>query len=179
MTQSLSPIPSRTFIAQSISIWKEQWFLLTCGNFSTGSFNSMTVSWGSFGCIWEKPFAMVVVRPSRYTLGFMEEFNTFTLCGFSSDQQNAMRLLGSKSGRDGDKIRESGLTPIPSSLVSAPAFAEAELVIECRKMYFQDLDPTHFLDPKILDNYPKSDFHRMYFGDILHISGLPKYAVVP
>ena len=178
MGQELQTISSRDFIAQPASLWSEQWFLLTGGNLGAGKFNTMTVSWGSLGCIWNKPFAMVVVRPSRYTYQFMEEFNTFTLCGFPMDNQPAMRTLGSKSGRDGDKISESGLTLVPATRVAAPAYAEAELIIECRKMYFQDLDPSHFLDPETIQNYPRPDYHRMYFGEIMHISGIAKYAVL-
>lgn len=175
MTQKLQEIPSRNLVANPTSLWDENWFLLTSGNFTSGRYNTMTVSWGSLGTIWGKPFAMVVVRPSRYTFQFMEEFNTFTLSGFSNEYQTAMRLLGSKSGRSGDKITESGLTPVPASHVAAPAFAEAELIIECRKMYFQDFDPSHFLDPKIIEEYPKPDFHRMYFGEIIQITGIEKY----
>lgn len=179
MEKDLQTIASRDFIARSSSLWSEQWFLLTAGNLSAGKFNPMTVSWGSLGCIWNKPFALVVVRPSRFTFQFMEEFNTFTLCGFPQDYQPAMRILGSKSGRDSNKMAESGLTPIPASRVAAPAYAEAELIIECRKMYFQDLDPAHFLDPEISQNYPLPDYHRMYFGEIMHISGVEKYSSLP
>jgi flavin reductase (DIM6/NTAB) family NADH-FMN oxidoreductase RutF len=179
MGQELNTIPSRDFLTRSTSLWSEQWFLLTSGNFATGKYNTMTVSWGSLGYIWQKPFVMVVVRPSRHTYQFMEEFNTFTLCGLAPEFQPAMKILGSKSGRDGDKITASGLTIVPATRVAAPAYAEAELIIECRKMYFQDLDPVHFLDPETHQQYPQPDYHRMYFGEILHISGIEKYMAKP
>jgi hypothetical protein len=38
-------------------------------------------------------------------------------------------------------------------------------------MYFGDLDPSHFLDPSIESNYPKKDYHRMYFGEIVAVTG--------
>ena len=179
MGQELHTIPSREFLARSTSLWSEQWFLLTCGNFAAGKYNTMTVSWGSLGYIWQKPFVMVVVRPSRHTYQFMEEFNTFTLCGLPPEFQPAMQILGSKSGRDGDKITASGLTVVPAARVAAPVYAEAQLIIECRKMYFQDLDPAHFLDPEIHQQYPQPNYHRMYFGEILHISGIEKYMAQP
>lgn len=179
MNPRLQTIPSRNLVAQPASLWSEQWFLLTSGNFSAGKFNAMTVSWGSLGYIWQKPFAMVVVRPTRFTYNFMEEFNTFTLCAFPLDSQPALRLLGSRSGRNGDKIADSGLTPIPAMQVAAPVYAEAELTIECRKMFYQDFDPTHFLDPEIMLQYSKSDYHRMYFGEILHIRGIEKFMSQP
>ena len=50
-------------------------------------------------------------------------------------------------------------------------FAQADLVVECRKLYWHDLDPTHFLDPAIEENYPARDYHRAYFGEILAVTG--------
>ena len=83
--------------------------------------------------------------------------------------------MGSKSGRDGDKIKASGLTPIRSSKVAAPGFAEAELILECRKMYYDDIDPEHFVDASIQSNYPKKDYHRAYFGEILAAFGMSAF----
>lgn len=157
------------------SIIAKRWMLLTAGAFSPGAFNSMTISWGSVGQLWNKTFFQVVVRPTRYTREFLEAGDTFTLCVFPERHKKALSLLGAKSGRDGDKIAESGLTPIPSTKVSAPGYAEAELIVECRKMYWQDLDPSHFLEPEIMANYPKLDFHRAYFGEVLAVSGTDAY----
>jgi flavin reductase (DIM6/NTAB) family NADH-FMN oxidoreductase RutF len=130
----------------------------------------MTVSWGSLGVIWNKPFAQVVVRPQRYTFQFLEQYPTFTLCAFPRQFRKALSLLGSRSGRDGDKIAASGLTPIPAAVAAAPLYAEASLAIECRTLYWQDLDPAHFLDPAIQANYPHNDYHRAFFGEILAVS---------
>ena len=157
------------------SIISKKWLLLTAGEFSPGKFNSMTISWGSVGEIWNKTFFQVVVRPTRYTRDFMESGEYFTLCVFPDSCKPALSLLGAKSGRDSDKIKESGLTPIPSVIAQAPGYDEAELIIECKKMYWQDLDPSHFLDPGIMTNYAKKDFHRAYFGEVVHLSGIEKY----
>jgi hypothetical protein len=59
--------------------------------------------------------------------------------------------------------------------VDAPTFAEAELSLECRKIYFDDLNPAQFIDPTVHENYPEKDFHRMYFGEIITIQGAGKY----
>ncbi len=153
------------------SVVAERWLLLTAGSLAPGAFNSMTVSWGSAGEIWNKPFFQVVVRPSRYTYGFMESGDSFTLCVLPPELKKALSIMGSISGRDRDKAAEAGLSPMASSLVAAPCYREAELVVECRKLYWQDLDPTHFLDPSIESNYPKKDYHRAYFGEIVAVSG--------
>jgi flavin reductase (DIM6/NTAB) family NADH-FMN oxidoreductase RutF len=172
---SLETIPIEAFTARSYAIWEHGWFLLTSGDFAAGHYNTMTVSWGAFGCMWGRPFAQVVVRPHRYTFEFIETYPTFTLCAFSRDQRKALNLLGVKSGRDGDKIAQAGLTPLASAQVAAPVFAEAELAIECRKLYWQDFDPAHFLDPALDKNYPRQDYHRVYYGEILAVRGLPSY----
>ena len=46
-------------------------------------------------------------------------------------------------------------------------FAEARLVLTCRKIYFQDIGPERFLDPAIESMYPQKDYHRMYIGEIV------------
>ena len=117
----------------------------------------------------------VVVRPVRHTFQFIEKFDSFTLSAFPDDCHDALLLLGSKSGRDGNKIAESGLTPQASARVGAPGFVEAELVLECRKIYSDDFDPARFLDPTIDRNYPEKDYHRMYFGEIVAVAGTGKY----
>jgi len=173
---SLIHIPFEKLRIKSHDLWKNQWLVLASGDFDQKRFNAMTVAWGSLGEMWNKPFVQVVVRPTRHTHGFMEKFSTFTLCAFPEAYRNAMTLIGTQSGRDGDKISESGLTPVPSLKVQAPCFEEAELVIECRKMYWDDFDPRHFLDPSIDSQYPQKDYHRFYFGEVVEIRGTERYA---
>jgi flavin reductase (DIM6/NTAB) family NADH-FMN oxidoreductase RutF len=170
-----SEISFDKFSAPVFKSWGSDWFLLTSGCFKSGKFNTMTVAWGSFGVMWQKPFAMVVVRPSRHTYAFMEKFETFTLSAFPSEFKKVLNFCGVKSGKDMDKIKEAGITPIPSLKVEAPGFDEAELIIECRKNYFDDFRPKHFMDASIEGNYPGRDYHRVYFGEIVAISGVGKY----
>ena len=165
------PIPIEEFIVKPQHLWDIQNLLLTSGDFAKGHYNTMTVGWGSLGVMWGMPFAQVVVRPTRYTYGFMERYDTFTLCAFPQEYAPALELLGNRSGRDGNKIAESGLTPIASTQVAAPSFAEAELVLECRKIYWDDMIPAKFLDARIERRYPRKDYHRIYFGEILVVLG--------
>ena len=97
----------------------------------------------------------------------MEKNDTFTLCGFPETYRPALQILGSKSGRYGDKLSLTDLTLKKSTKISAPAYNEASLILECRKIYYQDLDPKGFLDKGIQDNYPINDYHRVYYGEIL------------
>jgi flavin reductase (DIM6/NTAB) family NADH-FMN oxidoreductase RutF len=167
-------IPFYDFNLNILQAWDRGWYLLTAGDFATGDYNTMTVSWGAFGWLWNKPFVQVVVRPQRFTYPFMEKYPTFTLSAFAPSYRGALNLLGTKSGRDGDKIAEAGLTPQASHNVTAPGFAEAELVIECEKIYYDDLAPDHFLASFIAPNY-RQDYHRVYYGEMKAIYGIEKY----
>ena len=163
------------FIFKPMANWDGQGMLLTSGDFQAAHFNAMTVGWGSLGVMWGIPFVQVVVRPVRYTYQFMEKYATFTVCAFSEKYAPALDLLGNKSGRDGDKISEAGLTPIASNRVAAPGYAQADLILECRKIYWDDMDKTHFLDDRLERKYPARDYHRMYYGEIVAIFGSRSY----
>lgn len=143
----------------------EDWMLVTAGN--KDSFNMMTANWGGFGVLWYKNVCFIVIRPSRYTYEFVEKCDTFTLSFFDKKYRKALSFCGSRSGRDYNKAAETGLTAIESRNGSV-FFNEAQLVIECRKLYYQDIEPSNFLDSDIIaEAYPKEDYHRMYIGEIL------------
>jgi flavin reductase (DIM6/NTAB) family NADH-FMN oxidoreductase RutF len=156
---------------KSFTIWEDQWFLLTCGDLEDQHFNSMTISWGSIGVMWNKPFVQVVVRPSRYTFEFMQKYPDFTVCAFPDSYHEALQLLGAESGRDGDKIQKAKITPSKALVVSSPAFVEANLILECHKMYTDVFRPQQFIDPGIEGAYNGKNYHTIYYGEILAISG--------
>ncbi len=141
----------------------KDWMLITAGNLQ--KYNTMTASWGGFGILWGKNVGFCVVRPSRYTYQFMEASDRFTLSFFAEQYRDALNYCGTKSGRDVDKAAATGLTPVENE-TGLVHFDEARLVMECAKMYYQDLDPSHFLDPGIEKNYQGRDYHRMYIGEI-------------
>jgi flavin reductase (DIM6/NTAB) family NADH-FMN oxidoreductase RutF len=172
------PIDFPEFQVQPYSLLARQWLVLTCGDLKTGRYNSMTVGWGSFGVMWNKPFVQVVVRPTRYTYEFMDRYPTFTLCALGKKYREALQILGTRSGRDGNKIAETGLTPIPSTKVAAPGFNEAQLILELKKMYWADFSPENFFDPTIEELYPQKDYHRIFYGEILAINGTGEYSII-
>ena len=74
----------------------KQWALLTAGD--RARFNTMTVSWGGLGTLWNKPVATVYVRPQRYTYEFTERNEYFTLSFFGGNFMDDLQYLGSHSG---------------------------------------------------------------------------------
>ena len=161
-------------VVHPFELWSTNWALLSSGDFASHNFNCMTVGWGSLGVMWNKPFVMVVVRPQRYTRQFIDAGDSFTLSVFPTQYHETLELLGTKSGREMDKVNASGLTPIASAQVASPSFDEAELILECRKMYFDDFEPKHFLADFIGALYDK-DYHRMYFGEVVAVRGTERY----
>jgi len=139
--------------------------LITAG--TPDRFNTMTASWGGWGHLWNRDVTFCFVRPQRYTFGFMEQAEYYTLCFFDKEHQAALDYCGSHSGRDVDKIAATGLTPVTDA-TNAVYFAEARLALVCRKLYAQNLTVASFIDRGIVDEaYPKADFHRMYVGEIV------------
>jgi flavin reductase (DIM6/NTAB) family NADH-FMN oxidoreductase RutF len=142
----------------------KDWMLITAG--TRESFNTMTGAWGGLGIMWDKRVSYCVVRPTRHTYEFLEKSLFYTLSFLEEQYRDILVYCGTRSGRDVNKVAETGLTPVFHD--EGVYFAEARLVLQCRKIYFQDISPDNFRDPAINDFYPLKDYHRMYVGEILH-----------
>ena len=144
----------------------KDWMLVTAGNLE--DFNTMTASWGHMGILWNLPIAIAYIRPQRHTYGFANKYGEYTLSFFTETYRPALKFCGSHSGREVDKIAETGLTPFRTERGNV-IFREARMVMECRKIYEDDLKKKNFLVPGIAKkNYPKNDFHRFYMGEIVN-----------
>lgn len=147
-----------------VSLFNDKWCLITAG--TKDSYNTMTASWGAMGELWNKDVCFAFIRPQRYTKEFVERENLFTLSFFPEEYKKALTFCGRNSGRDCDKAKETGLTPI--EIEGSMSFDESEIIIVCKKLAKQDIDPKDFLedsiDPK---NYPSKDYHTMYIGEVV------------
>jgi flavin reductase (DIM6/NTAB) family NADH-FMN oxidoreductase RutF len=138
------------------------WMLITAGTLE--KFNTMTASWGGLGVLWDRKVCFCFIRPTRYTYEFIERSADFTLSFFDERYRKELTFCGTRSGKDVDKIKETGLHPVKDG--NFVYFDEARLVLTCRKIYYQDIDPANFLDSGIEKAYPKKDYHRLYIGEI-------------
>jgi flavin reductase (DIM6/NTAB) family NADH-FMN oxidoreductase RutF len=141
----------------------KDWMLITAG--IRESFNTMTASWGGMGVLWDKKVCFAFVRPTRYTFEFLEKSEVYTFSFLEEQYRDILMYCGTKSGRDVNKVIETNLTPIFGN--GTVFFAEARLVMECRKIYVQDITPGNFLDQTMNEYYPKKDYHRIYVGEII------------
>ena len=153
------------FTTDILSVFDKKWALLTAGNGE--SFNTMTISWGGLGTIWGKPVATVYVRTSRYTHDFMDANEFFTVSFYPEECRQILGVLGSKSGRDMDKMKESGLTPVQAG--ESMSFKEAEVTLVCRKLFRQQLDVANMPEDVAEAMYEGQAPHDMYIGEIVDI----------
>ena len=140
----------------------KEWMLVCAGN--KDKFNMMTASWGCLGWLWNKPVAVVFIRPERFTHGIIEEneFMTLSFLGNSEEARKIYSFCGSKSGRDLDKAKETGLIPVETDNGSI-AFDQSRLTLECRKLYKDNMTAEKFLDKDLLQWYgAKGGFHDVY-----------------
>ena len=153
------------FNVNSFGIFDKEWALLTAGK--SERCNTMTISWGGLGTLWGKSVATVYVKPLRYTHEFMEQHEYFTVSFYAEKYRSALGLLGSLSGRDGDKVAKAGLTP--RALDNAVTFQEAKATLVCRKIYRQDLDAAQMPAEVVSNYYAEEAAHTMYIGEVVDI----------
>lgn len=144
----------------------DDWALVTAGD--REKFNTMTISWGGVGIMWGKPVVFTFIRPQRYTFAFMENGDRYTMSFFDEKYRDALKFCGSKSGKDYNKVKETGLTPAFTENGSV-YFEEAKLVLECKKMYAQSLNAESITDRESVDKWYNNDFHKMYISEITKV----------
>lgn len=145
----------------------KEWMLVTAGN--KDKFNMMTASWGCLGWLWNKPVAVMFIRPERYTHDLIESQDNVSLVflGNGAEARQVYAFCGSKSGRDHDKAKECGLTPVETD-GGCVTFVGARLTLECKKLYKTKIRQEEMLDKSIEDWYgAKGGLHDVYVMEIV------------
>jgi len=135
-----------------------------------GEVDTMAIGWGTMGVQWKKPIFIVFVRQSRHTKTLLDKNPEFTVnIPLDKIDKDILRIAGTMSGRDVDKIKEAGLTLVSGETVSVPAIKELPLTIECKVIYQQDQN-LDFLEESCRNRCYKpgtkdeTDFHTAYYG---------------
>lgn len=142
-----------------------------------GKTNTMTIGWGTVGIEWGKPVFIAYVRTGRYTHELLEKNGEFTVnIPIGKCDRKPLGICGSRSGRNTDKLKEAGLTPLPGETVSVPAIKEFPLTLECKVVYKQTQDISALKTEYRESCYPanvsseavgaNSDPHTAYYGEI-------------
>ncbi|UCC69386.1 MAG: flavin reductase family protein [Armatimonadota bacterium] len=135
--------------------------------------NAMTIGWGSIGIYWARPVFVVPVRKSRYTYGCIKNTGDFTVNVLPGKLADLAAFCGTVSGRDHDKLTEAHLTPAPSLVVKSPIIEECIINYECRVVHANDLLPKAVPSKVRRTMYPRGDYHRFFFGEILAVHAQP------
>ncbi len=167
----------------------------------------MTASWGGVGVLWGKNVVFTItffgencrealalcgkvsgrdgdkIKEAGLTPYFVDGTTAFeeaemifvcrklyadTITFFGENCREALALCGKVSGRDGDKIKEAGLTPY--FVDGTTAFEEAEMIFVCRKLYADEIKPEKFIATENDARwYPEKDYHTMYIAEITKV----------
>ena len=145
----------------------KEWMLVTAGN--KEKLNTMTASWGGIGWLWNRPVAFVFIRPDRYTHDFIECESRLTLSFYKEEFRGILHFCGTKSGRDVDKVKETGLKPVALES-GAMTFEQARLTLDCRKLFKSPMAAANFIDKSILEKWygsqPGGSLHDVYVVEI-------------
>lgn len=145
--------------------------LLTAGDLNTR--NSMTIAWGTLGYLFKKNVVMVFVKESRYTKHLMDESDYFSLSFMPDEYNKEVGLMGTLSGKNVDKYKETLLNPVYDVDKKVSYIKEASLVFKCKKISNLKFDNESILDPLIIKQYYSGDdtnnFHTLYIGQIVSV----------
>lgn len=147
----------------------KEWMLVSAG--TKDKFNMMTASWGGIGFLWNKPVVFVFIRPERYTYEFIENGDYFTLSFLGDEGKAAHKVCGSKSGREVDKVKETGLCPLFTEQGSV-LFEQSRLSLECKKLYATMIKEEDFIDKELISKWyggAHGNFHKMYVAEIVNV----------
>lgn len=142
----------------------DDWMLITVKDEESGRANAMTASWGALGVLWHKDVCICFVRPQRHTHTLLAQENRFSVAFLPEEYRDALKLCGTKSGRDTDKLAESGLHTLECDGV--PVVAEAQVALICKKLYEDELKEDCFLESEVMATYKAKDFHTFYVCEI-------------
>jgi flavin reductase (DIM6/NTAB) family NADH-FMN oxidoreductase RutF len=134
-----------------------------------GKPNIITVAWVGVACS-EPPMISIAIRKTRYSHDIISESGEFVVNIASEDQLKAVDYCGVVSGREVDKFKEAGLTPLRAKKVNVPLIKECPINLECSVRYTLELGShdlfvgevlaTH-MDEEVIDSAGRPDITKL------------------
>ncbi|MCD7915279.1 MAG: flavin reductase family protein [Tannerellaceae bacterium] len=169
--QLFKAVPAEGVMDETYAYAGRTFTVITSG--TSSDYNSMIAGWGGPGTLFGKPSTWCFLRANRYTLEYIRKEKTYTMAYFPQQYNEQVLFLGSKTGRDTDKMKESTLTPVetPSGMMS---YKEAEVIIECTLTEITSVTSDDFYTQEgkdfVLEGYEDAgDYHKMVFGEITRV----------
>ncbi len=124
--------------------------LVTCGD-KPENWNMLTIAWTGTICS-DPAMCYISVRKERASYPLLVENMEFTINLTTVEMVRATDWAGVRSGRDYNKWKETGLTPIPGEMVASPTIEQSPISIECRVKQIMHLGS-----------------HDMFISDVLNV----------
>lgn len=132
--------------------------------------NTMTIGWGSLSQYWGTEVFIAPVRKSRFTYNLLKNAKEFTVSvPAKGAMDEALRICGTRSGRDCNKFELAGIKTKASENLSTPLIDGCSLYLECKTLCEKDL-LTEDIPEEIRDRwYSNNDMHTLFFGKMLSV----------
>jgi flavin reductase (DIM6/NTAB) family NADH-FMN oxidoreductase RutF len=130
--------------------------LVSCGSVPE-EYNLITISWTGTICT-EPAMCYISVRPSRHSYAIIRRNGDFVINLTTKKLAFATDWCGVKSGSRFRKFNETGLTPVPASIVKAPMIEESPVNIEC-----------------VVKDILELGSHHMFISEVVAINADEKY----
>ena len=142
-------------------------YIGTAGN--AENYNSLTLGWGATGILWSRPVAIVYIRENRFSYRYFEYSPVYVLSWYSPQYAKAVyKIFGRKSGRDADKEKLSGFTPVETP-EGGVTYLQAGKVVICRKILRQRV-PGEFMPQELRERLNRDGLvHIQYTGEVLSV----------
>ena len=101
-------------------------------------YNMLTIAWTGTICT-EPPMCYISVRKERHSYDIIRRTGEFCINLTTEAMAHATDWCGVRSGRNENKWKATGLTPMSNPHVSAPIIAESPLSICCRVREVKEL----------------------------------------
>ncbi len=157
------------FSTSPFNIFDKDYAIVTAGDLKHR--NSMTISWGLLGTLFDKPVVAVFIRPTRFTAHLMDESDMFTVSFLDKNKYSKqLEIMGSLSGKDTDKYKASGLTAVYDSDKFISYIKESKYVMKCKKISELQFNDLNLFDKGVIEKYKfkGKDFHKIYLAQITY-----------
>lgn len=153
------------YILETLKVMENSGVFLVSGNNPP---NLMTLGWGAFGNIWNRPVIITPVRYTRYTYDLLEKYHEFTISVPRKDLSNALLRCSQMTGRNTDKFKELHLHPTRTRMINTYIVADCGLHLECKVLYKGGMEGFNFIDEKMKNQfYMTKNYHTMFFSEIV------------
>jgi flavin reductase (DIM6/NTAB) family NADH-FMN oxidoreductase RutF len=123
-------------------------------------------------CSFDPPMVMVGIVPERYSYKMIKSTGCFVVNLVDRSYEETFHYMGTKSGRDGDKIAAMKVKLKEANSINAPLIEDCPVNIEClvvdsirtgsHEMFVGKVECVH-ADERMLDETGKIDFSMIDF----------------